>query len=116
MWGAEPPASAHRSPCGGIQSGAAGATGRAGSGTLQTSGERVSLVLTHSGVRVTIPLNRSRIVDPEGRLGRQGVPPDHLEERTFEQISDEKDPVMERFLEVLSGTTEAWAGIELPPT
>ena len=74
-----------------------------GSGTLQTSGESVDLELTHSGVRVSIPLNRSRMVDPEGRIGRQGTPPDHLIERTFEQVRDDEDPVMDKAIEVLQG-------------
>lgn len=74
-----------------------------GSGTLQTSGASVDLELTHSGVRVFIPLNRSRLVDPEGRIGRQGAPPDHRVERTFEQIRDDEDPAMDKALEVLRG-------------
>lgn len=67
-----------------------------GSGTLQTSGEEVALVLSHSGTRLWVPLNRSRLVDPEGRIGRAGVTPDHVVQRTFEDVRDDADPALEK--------------------
>lgn len=75
-----------------------------GSATLQTSGASTYLLLTHSGVKVSIPLNRSRLVDPGGRLsGSVGVAPDHVLEPALDDLRAGRDPALERAVELLAG-------------
>jgi hypothetical protein len=72
-----------------------------GSATLQTSGMGGELVLPHSEIRVRIPLSRSRLTDPEGRLGVHGVVPDYPAPSALEDLETGRDVALARALEVL---------------
>lgn len=70
-----------------------------GSATLQTSGGSDEIVLAHSRIEVSIPLSRSELVDPDGRLADGvGVQPDVWMEPSLDDLATGRDPVLESVL------------------